>query len=41
MDWPAAQIREIRSRGYKGFAVFAYTEYTVEVLRQLNRDGVL
>ncbi len=26
---------------YKGFAVFAYTEYTVEVLRQLKRDGVL
>ena len=37
----AAQIQEIRARGYKGFAVFAYTEYTVEVLRELKKDGVL
>ena len=37
----AAQIREIRSRGYKGFAVFAYTEYTINVLRQLKKNGLL
>ena len=37
----AAQIREIRSRGYKGFAVFAYTGYTINVLRSLKKDGLL
>ena len=37
----ADQIREIRSRGYGGFAVFAYTGYTVSVLRQLKKDGLL
>lgn len=37
----AGQIREVRSRGYKGFAIFAYTQYTVNVLRQLKKDGLL
>lgn len=37
----AAQIQEVRARGYKGFTIFAYTEYVAEMLRGLQKDGVL
>lgn len=37
----AAQIQDVRSRGYKGFAIFAYTESVVDILRELKKDGVL
>ena len=39
-DWDR-EIGDLRARGYKGFAVFAYTAYTIDVLRQLKKEGLL